>query len=108
MKREERIFLAYDGKVRTVQTGFSWIAFFWTPVFPALFNRDWKWLGITLIVFGLVYWLASAEIQSGRVLYAIYMLFFAFMYHSMYEKGLRKAGWSDATSEEIEKATRGG
>ena len=107
MKRDERIFIAREGKVRTIQTGFSWIAFFWSPLFPALFNKDWKWVVITLGV-GVLIGIARLGPQEAGMLYLVYMLFFAFMYHSLYEKGLRKAGWTDATREEIAEATKAG
>lgn len=81
------------GERKDLKVGFSWTYFFFT-LFVSLFRKDWKWLGIGLLV------AVIASAVDMILLNSVYGLVMAFFYNKIYAKELVGKGFKGATEQE--------
>ena len=82
-----------SGERKDLKVGFSWTYLFFT-LFVSLFRKDWKWLGIALLVAFL-----SSVVDMIFVNW-VYSLVMAFFYNKIYAKELVEKGYKGATEQE--------
>lgn len=82
-----------SGERKDLKVGFSWTYLFFS-FFVSLFRKDWKWLGISLLV--------AILTNAVDMIYLnwIYSLVMAFFYNKIYAKELVGKGFKGATEQE--------